>query len=111
MSLPFVIPQNAQPPLDPRTGAFNRTWYLFFQAVFERIGGSFGTGNAVIDALISDLETQIATQPDAIAEVGSIRNGLTALQQAFAAYQVTQDARDDAQDARIADLEVLDVFT
>lgn len=103
MPLPFVIPQNAQPPLDPRTGSFNRPWYLFFQAIFERIGGVSGTGNVVLDGMIADLQTQVATQTDLTAELAQ-----------FKSTQTTRDASQDATVAaltlRVTDLEVLGAF-
>ncbi len=99
----FVIPSNRQIPLDPKTGAFERSWYLFFQAVFDRIGGAGGTGNAVIDAALEDIRANLATLPDGVAQADAI-------QKAFAAYQVTQAAVDAAQTNRIADLEVWEAF-
>lgn len=101
MTLPFLLPTNAQQPLDPRTGAFNRPWYLFFQAVFERIGGASGTGNVVLDQLIADLQISSAMDADPVA---------VAFKQAFDDYVVAQAARDAAQNTRLTDLETLAVF-
>lgn len=39
-ALKFVPPRVAM--VDPRTGLISREWYLFFQGVFDRIGGSTG---------------------------------------------------------------------
>lgn len=111
MATPFVIPQNAQPPLDPRTGSFNRPWYLFFQAVFERIGSATGTGNTVLDAMISDLQVQLATSPDPTAELADLRSDFNAFVSAQALIDAAQTAATVALTSRVADLEVLDVFT
>lgn len=102
MADPFVIPQNSQPILDAR-GIVTRPWYLFFQAVFRRIGGANGTGNAVFDAAISDLQTMMQLQPDSTAAVSQLR-------QDFTAFTVAQAAIDAAQTARIEDLEILGAF-
>lgn len=59
MPVPFVIPQNSQQMLDAR-GIVTRPWYLFFQAVFDRIGGANGTGNAVIDQALEDIRVEMA---------------------------------------------------
>lgn len=103
MAAPFVIPQNAQQPIDPRTGSFNRPWYLFFQAVFDRIGGAGGTGNAALDIALEDIRVQLAVDSDATAAVSTLGQRLTT-------YQATQAATDAAQDVRLSDLETLGAF-
>jgi len=32
-------PSSREPAIDPRTGTFSRTWFNYFQQVFERVGG------------------------------------------------------------------------
>ena len=40
---------------DPRTGMVSREWYLFFQGVFNRIGGSNGAGTSdITESLFED---------------------------------------------------------
>jgi hypothetical protein len=63
MALPFVIPQNSQPPLDAN-GIFNRTWYLFFQSVFQRIGGA--TGPSATDLSASMFEDAGGSETNAV---------------------------------------------
>lgn len=41
-ALRFIPPRVAL--TDPRTGMISREWYLFFQGVFNRVGGAGGTG-------------------------------------------------------------------
>lgn len=47
-ALKFVPPRVAI--IDSRTGLISREWYLFFQGVFDRIGGPLGEGNADLSA-------------------------------------------------------------
>lgn len=57
-ALKFVPPR--VPLTDPRTGLISREWFLFFQGVFERIGGATGesttdlTGSMFEDAGIEE---------------------------------------------------------
>lgn len=46
--LRFVPPRVAL--TDPDTGMISRQWYLFFQGVFTRIGGSGGVSNPDLEA-------------------------------------------------------------
>jgi len=106
----FILPVNGQQPLDPRTGAFNRPWYLFFQAVFDRIGGADGTGNAVIDATISDLRAELATVPDSTAALASLEQAVNEFRAAQAVIDAAQTAATNALAARVSDLETLEAF-
>lgn len=36
--------------VDPRTGMISREWYLFFQGVFNRVGGADGAGTSELEA-------------------------------------------------------------
>jgi len=36
--------------VDPRTGTISREWYLFFQGVFNRMGGADGIGTSELEA-------------------------------------------------------------
>lgn len=109
MAVPFTLPQNSQPIIDAR-GVVNRPWYLFFQAVFTRIGGSSGTGNAALDALIEDIRTDFAMAPDATAAVATLETGFIAYQAAQAVINAAQDAATLALAARVSDLETLGAF-
>lgn len=51
-ALKFVPPR--VPLTDPRTGLISREWFLFFQGVFERIGGA--TGESTTDLTASMFE-------------------------------------------------------
>jgi len=106
----FILPVNGQQPLDPRTGAFNRPWYLFFQAVFDRIGGADGTGNAVIDAAISDLRAELATAPDSTAALASVEQAFNEFRAAQTVIDAAQIAATNALAARVSDLETLEAF-
>lgn len=44
----FVPPRVAL--VDARTGLITREWYLFFQGVFERVGGASGLSTTDVDA-------------------------------------------------------------
>lgn len=49
----FIPPRVAL--LDPRTGLISREWYLFFQGVFDRIGGATGSSTTdLATALFED---------------------------------------------------------
>lgn len=110
MASPFTLPQNSQPIIDAR-GVVNRPWYLFFQAVFTRIGGSNGTGNAVLDGLIDDLQQQLATAPDSTAALAMLQSAFTAFTTAQAAIDAAQTAATNALTLRVNDLEVLGAFS
>lgn len=107
----FILPVNGQQPLDPRTGAFNRPWYLFFQAVFDRIGGADGTGNAVIDAALSDIRAELAMMPDSTAALATLKTAFEAFQAAQALIDAAQTAATGALAARVSELEVLGAFS
>jgi len=47
-ALRFVPPRVAL--VDPRTGMISREWYLFFQGVFNRVGGADGVGTSELEA-------------------------------------------------------------
>lgn len=36
--------------VDPRTGMISREWYLFFQGLFNRVGGADGAGTVDLEA-------------------------------------------------------------
>lgn len=57
------------PVTDPQTGLMTRDWYLFFQAMFLRVGGSQGTGTDDLQ-LIAD--TDDATVNDAQASIADL---------------------------------------
>lgn len=49
-ALKFIPPR--VPLIEPRTGLISREWYLFFQGVFDRIGGANSEGiGDVVDAI------------------------------------------------------------
>lgn len=109
MASPFTLPLNSQPIIDAR-GVVNRPWYLFFQAVFTRVGGSNGTGNAALDAIIADVQTQLSTAPDSTAALAMLADAFAAFQVAQAAIDAGQTAATNALAARVAALEVLGAF-
>lgn len=49
MSDTAQLPGARQPVLDP-SGAFTRTWFLFLQTLFDRVGGPNGASTADVDA-------------------------------------------------------------
>lgn len=53
------------PVADPKTGIMAREWYLFFQAMFNRLGGSTGPGNDDLEQLLA--ENQDVSDVDALA--------------------------------------------
>lgn len=60
--LRFVPPRVL--PIDPRTGMFSREWYLFFQGMFNRIGGS--TGESTSDIVASLFEDAGSSETNAV---------------------------------------------
>jgi hypothetical protein len=57
MPVPFTLPQNSQPIIDAR-GNVNRPWYLFFQAMFTRVGGATGDDTShLVDLIETAQET------------------------------------------------------
>lgn len=52
-SLRFIPPRVQL--VDPRTGTISREWYLFFQGVFNRIGGADGASSMdIVASLFED---------------------------------------------------------
>lgn len=51
----LTLPPPREPPIDPRTGVFSRNWIIYFQQVFNRIGGSGAD-------TITDISQQLADQ-------------------------------------------------
>ncbi|UOF78615.1 hypothetical protein [Bacteriophage sp.] len=73
-ALKFVPPRVAI--TDPRTGLISREWYLFFQGVFNRIGGATGpsttdvssslfedAGSGETNAMLFTLENELKQTP------------------------------------------------
>lgn len=75
--LRFVPPRVAL--TDPNTGMISRQWYLFFQGVFNRIGGSGGVSNPDLEASLfedagsSETNAMIATVEQAFGQVPQIQ--------------------------------------
>jgi hypothetical protein len=42
------------PLTDPNTGLMSRPWYLFFQAMFNRVGGTTGASNDDLEQLVNE---------------------------------------------------------
>lgn len=72
--LRFVPPRVAL--VDPKTGMISRQWYLFFQGVFDRIGGATGesttdiagslfedAGSSETNAMLFELEQSVSQVP------------------------------------------------
>lgn len=58
--------------VEPTTGLMSRPWYLFFQALFNRVGGSSGPSNDDLEQLtIENLDTSIADAAGAAAQTQS----------------------------------------
>jgi len=71
------MPQFTVPPIDPRTGQWNRTWWLFFQDLWNRTGGSQGSTSAELrlndvdldaDSVSSDLQSALGD----LAEINTV---------------------------------------
>lgn len=67
--------------VDPRTGTISREWYLFFQGVFDRIGGAAGisttdivaslfedAGSSETNAMLFELEQSVGQYPPVLAQ-------------------------------------------
>lgn len=98
-ALKFLPPRVAL--MDPRSGLISREWYLFFQAVYDRIGGATGpsttdlstslfedAGSGETNALLFELEQSVSQTPaqydqyvaDALlAEVSALREQVAEL--------------------------------
>jgi microcystin-dependent protein len=46
------VPQFSVPPIDPKTGQWNRQWWLFLQSIFDRTGGVSGETDAAAESLM-----------------------------------------------------------
>lgn len=58
MSKPIYFAPYNVPLVDPESGLINREWYLFFQAVFNRIGGTSGASPDDLQQLaIEDMDS------------------------------------------------------
>lgn len=58
--------------VEPSTGLMSRPWYLFFQALFNRVGGSIGPSNDDLEQLaLENLDTSIADAAGAAAQTQS----------------------------------------
>lgn len=79
-ALKFVPPR--VPLTDPRTGIISREWYLFFQGVFDRIGGANAptpedlsasffedAGSGETNALLFTVEQALSQTPPAASDV------------------------------------------
>lgn len=66
------IPQFTIPPVDPRTGQWNKTWWLFFQDLWLRQGGAQGTSTA--DLNLNDVDLDIGSIS---ADMETTADGLT----------------------------------
>lgn len=72
-ALKFMPPR--VPLADPRTGLISREWYLFFQGVYDRIGGADGpsttdvSGSLFEDAGSGETNAMLFTLEDALEQV------------------------------------------
>lgn len=75
MSNPIFFAPLRVPVIDARTGLMSREWYLFFQAMFLRIGGANGQSN---DDLLQGVPEELGaaellalqlTASDAVAQI------------------------------------------
>lgn len=83
--LKFIPPR--VPLLDVRTGLISREWYLFFQGVFDRIGGA--NGPSVFDLSASLFEDAGSSETNA--QLFSVEQALNQLpQQALTPIDVLQ---------------------
>lgn len=57
------IPQFNVPPIDPKTGQWNRQWWLFLQGVWERTGGVSDATDAEAAALTRTASHRTQDQP------------------------------------------------
>lgn len=48
------LPQFNVPPIDPKTGQWNRQWWLFLQSMWERGGGTSDTTDAEASSLVRE---------------------------------------------------------
>lgn len=69
----FTVPSSREPVtyIDPSgKTAFSRSWFLFFQGLFERVGGASGTGTSDLAESIDDgdSDTQLASQVYALTD-------------------------------------------
>ncbi|MGE5650949.1 MAG: hypothetical protein ACM34A_12200 [Bacillota bacterium] len=55
-----TLPAPREPAIDPRTNTFSRNWILYFQQVFERVGGGDADTIAAISAFIRQIFQDLA---------------------------------------------------
>lgn len=56
-----TLPPPREPAIDPRTNTFSRNWVLYFQQVFDRIGGLDADTIAAISQTISEILQSVAS--------------------------------------------------
>lgn len=100
-NLSIRIPSDREPLVDPKTGLITRSWFLFFQWIFQRVGGATGDPIdtteellAAVDGLLSapvlaeqeaveSIATDLSSQRELIAElqrqIQSIQSGQVVL--------------------------------
>ena len=109
----FTIPSAREPVvhIDPNTGkaAFSRTWFLFFQQIFNRVGGASSPGiddleqlsdessASRLDAAIYSLSDELRAAPQPLLpqaaenvvanEIGDVRAELAELRKAIEGIQ------------------------
>lgn len=107
MSSIFRVPSDREPLIDPDTGLIGRSWFLFFQDLFRRVGGATGTGNAAIDAALEVMRNELAFVDSADADVAQLRSMLSEI----GLHQAMADVPNYEIVKRVSDLEVLGAFS
>jgi hypothetical protein len=107
MSDIFRVPSDREPIIDPTTGLIGRSWFLFFQDLFRRVGGSTGTGNAAFDSALTAIKNEIAFADSSSASVSELADALESMAHAFS----VADVPSGEIGKRISDVEVFGAFS
>lgn len=100
-----TLPPPREPAIDPRTNTFSRNWILYFQQVFERVGGGDADTIAAISSLIRQIFQDLADNEEersfSDAPAGQAEEGIE-----FAEIPPTKEGSAEPIDfsARIAEL-------
>lgn len=92
------------PPIDPKTGLWSRPWLEYWQAAFERLGGTEAPTNTELDAMLTASAMEFIGSPSADARLGALAQQVEHLTRTLAA-QPKPHAAMAALEYRCADLE------
>lgn len=107
MSAIFRVPSDREPIIDPSTGLMSRSWFLFFQDLFKRVGGSTGTGNSAIDAALQQLQNEAAFSDSLSPSISILQSSISDT----ISQQIMSETPNFEVGRRLNDLDVMGAFS